>query len=394
MSTLLKISAAACIAFFTTAYVSASVPAALTGSDNPGYSFGFNVAINGDTAVVASTGGIYVFVKPSTGWESTTQTAKLGTSDGASLFSVAISGNTIVAGSYLNGEAFVWVEPAGGWADMTQETAKLTPSDGFSGDFFGYAVAIAGDTVVVGAAQNNSLGGSGGSANPGAAYVFVKPAGGWVGTTETAELSASDGKPGDGLGWSVAVSPNAVVAGAPNANVGGNSNQGAVYVFAKPAGGWINGTQKAKLTNPYIPYVDSLGEGVSISGNTIAATGFGLAFVFVEPAGGWTTTSTPTAQLTESPSHSGFGNAVSICANVIVIAAPGNSPGVNSAADVYDEPAGGWTNMTESSSKHSPVDGGHGNYGWSVGVSGQWIIVGYPELSLIDNPYGMAAYVY
>jgi hypothetical protein len=67
----------------------------------------------------------------------------------------------------------------------------------------------------------------------GAAYVFVKPASGWVSETETAKLIASDSGQ-DSLGMSVAVSGNTVVAGAPGASVSGHTGQGAAYVFVVP----------------------------------------------------------------------------------------------------------------------------------------------------------------
>src|SRR5262249_48370116 len=55
---------------------------------------------------------------------------------------------------------------------------------------------------------------------------------------QQAELSASDGAPKDGLGYSVATSGNTIVAGAPLHQVGANARQGAAYVFTMPASGW------------------------------------------------------------------------------------------------------------------------------------------------------------
>jgi hypothetical protein len=65
----------------------------------------------------------------------------------------------------------------------------------------------------------------------GAAYVFVKPAGGWADATQTAKLTASDGAAGDALGFSVAVSSDTIVAGAVGTAVSGHSFQGAAHVF-------------------------------------------------------------------------------------------------------------------------------------------------------------------
>jgi hypothetical protein len=179
-----------------------------------------------------------VFVKPTGGWADATQTAKLTASDGATDdllgFSVAVSGATIVAGAppatvggnSFQGAAYVFVKPTGGWADATQ-TAKLTASDGAAGDSLGYSVAASGGTIVAGAIGATVSGHSG----QGAAYVFVKPEGGWADATQTAKLTASDGAAGDTLGVSVAVSGNTIVAGALGATVSGHSRQGAAYVF-------------------------------------------------------------------------------------------------------------------------------------------------------------------
>ncbi len=240
--------------------------AKLTASDGAeGDFFGISVAISGDTVVVGAIfgdgvnsdqGSAYVFVKPPGGWAGTlTETAKLTASDGAAYenfgISVAVSGDTVVVGVPLDdiganedqGSAYVFVKPSGGWTDMT-ETAKLTASDGAAYDKFGYAVAISGDTVVVGA-----IFGDGVNSDQGSAYVFVKPPGGWAATlTETAKLTASDGAEGDFFGISVAISGDTVVVGAIFGD-GVNSDQGSAYVFVKPPGGWAGTlTETAKLT--------------------------------------------------------------------------------------------------------------------------------------------------
>lgn len=81
---------------------------------------------------------------------------------------------------------------------MLQENAKLFVSDGENGDHFSHsAVAVSGDTVVVGAHFDDISG----NLHQGSAYVFVQPSGGWAGLlAENAKLTASDGKSGDTLG--------------------------------------------------------------------------------------------------------------------------------------------------------------------------------------------------
>ena len=102
-------------------------------------------------------------------WASGTETAKLTASDDAFNdtlgWSVALSGDgsTVAAGARYaaiggksaQGAAYVFTMSGPGWANMTQ-TAKLAASDGAAGDFFGYSVAISGDTVVVGAYEEES----------------------------------------------------------------------------------------------------------------------------------------------------------------------------------------------------------------------------------------------
>ena len=98
---------------------------------------------------------------------------------------------------------------------------------------------------------------------------------------QVATLTASDGQSGDEMGVSVAISGNTVVAGTPWVSGG----QSAAYVFVRPATGWVNMTQTAKLT----PSDGSSIGSVSISGNTmVAATDYcgAAAYVFVEPPTG------------------------------------------------------------------------------------------------------------
>lgn len=112
--------------------------------------------------------------------------------------------------------------------------SKLLASDRASSDEFRYAVAIDGDTAVVGARSDDNARGT----NAGAVYVFVRNASGW---SQQAKLIASDGVSGDGFGDSVAVGSDIIVAGAP----GDDSNAGAAYVFARSGATW---NQQVKLT--------------------------------------------------------------------------------------------------------------------------------------------------
>src|SRR5947209_8149366 len=84
---------------------------------------------------------------------------------------------------------------------------------------------------------------------------------------QAAELTASDGTFGE-LGDSVAVSGSTIVVGAPLSNAGSGSNtfeQGKVYVYTEPSGGWANATETTQLTSPDTPSDAHFGTSVAIS---------------------------------------------------------------------------------------------------------------------------------
>ena len=311
------------------------------------------------------------------------QLAKLTASDGLSGdsfgFSVAISENVIVVG-IRRAAAYVFVKPASGWQDMTQ-TAKLTDSSGLQ-DSFGYSVAISGNIIVVGAPFANQ--------GQGVAYAFVKPAEGWHDMTQTATLVASDGTPGDHFGESVSVSGDVAIVGAFEATVNGNPYQGAAYVYTQPAMESANAnavtlTETAKLTASDGAEVSFFGGAVSISGNTVAVGaqdgngGTGEAYVFVQPQSGWTNM-TETAELKPSDDGGQLGASIATNGSTVVAGAPsaGSSRRVKGAAYVFVEPASGWTNMTETAQLQASTELGPLGSSVAVDATGQDILAGSP----------------
>jgi hypothetical protein len=368
--------------------------AELTASDAAGnVALGYSVAISGNTVAVGAPyetiganehqGAVYVFTKPASGWSNMTQTAKLTVSDetlsGELGFSVAFSGNTIVAGAPGSNAAYVFVEPAGGWADTQTPNAKFTdPGDEA---VFGVSVAISGNAIAVGVPSSDSQG-----IAQGVVCVYLKPAGGWATTTSyKALLTASDGAYTN-LGYSVSISGNTIVAGDP----GSNTSQGASYVFVKPATGWTSMTQTAKLTaSDGMPY-DDFGDAVAVGGtvivvgapNAVTGTEFGKAYLFVEPSGGWAN-ATQTAALLASDAHSGaqFGWSTAVWGNMVAVGAfAGSTYG-------YRMPATGWTNMPESVELTGTQAAGQGH---ATAIGASTIVAGAFDT---DNGIG-AAYVF
>jgi hypothetical protein len=325
--------------------------AKLTSSDN-GQGFGTSVAISGNTIVVgaantsnfarpASTpGAVYVFVEPSDGWKDMTETAKLTASDGqpgdALGNSVAISGNIIAAGAFFAtdnsgnsfaGRAYVFVKPASGWAGNLTQTAELTASDSQLLNYMGASIGVSGNTVVAGSYGHNNF--------QGVAYVFVAPSSGWTNMTQTAELSASDGKGSADFGFSTAITPGTIVVGAVNA-LGG---KGAAYVFVRPSSGWTTMTQTAELRAPNATSGDSFGQSAAISGNTVVIGApsanvnshqlQGAAYLFIKPATGWANTANAHELVSsDGQTNDAFGLSVGISGSTIVAGAiRGVTPG-------------------------------------------------------------------
>jgi FG-GAP repeat protein len=196
---------------------------------------GISVAVSGNTAVVGaygdddlgtSSGSAYVFVRSGTSWS---QQAKLHAADGAAIdevgISVAIEGDTALVGAVFHedrGAAYVFVRTGTSWAQQ----AELTAADAAQGDNFGNAVALSGNTAVIGAPSDSDLGAASGSA-----YVFTRSGTSW---SQQAKLTAADGASVDLLGISVALSGTTAVVGAIGNDARGNS-AGAAYVFATAA---------------------------------------------------------------------------------------------------------------------------------------------------------------
>ncbi len=307
---------------------------------------------------------------------------------------VAVSGDTLAAiplNRTVNGKpagvVFVFNKPTGGsWADA-KLAAVLSPPASTDGDNLG-SVAIDGDTIVAGASGHAV----GTARSQGAVFVWVKPPGGWANATPTAELTASDGAENESLGQSVGVSGDTIVAGAPTHKVGTNTRVGAAYVFVKPAAGWADGTQSAELISFDGASEDFFGTGVAISGDKIVVGAYrhkfgmidpGAAYVFVRPSTGWSGTLTQDSELTATDGGAGdfFGFAVGISAHTVVVGALFHVVGLGQtgAAYVFTEPAFGWGSAQHDTptAELTASDGAtNDRFGATVAVAGSVVVAG------------------
>ncbi len=291
-----------------------------------GDNFGTSVAVSGETVVVGApsersgtiginsvpdesaggAGAAYVFVRDGTAWsqQAYLKPGAVGTTQEADQFgySVAVSGDTVVVGAWQEdgsatgingapdeaarsaGAAYVFGRSGATWSQQ----AYLKPGavgTTQANDFFGFSVALADDTVVVGAIgeASNTTGINGtadeAASSAGAAYVFVRSGSTWsqqaylkpaaVGTTQAGEL----------FGSSVAVSGNTVVVGAFNEGSSSTgidstpdengSRAGAAYVFVRSGAAWSQQAYRKPAAVGTSQAVDQFGLSVAVSGDTV-----------------------------------------------------------------------------------------------------------------------------
>ncbi len=220
-------------------------------------------------------------------------------------------------------------------ADRTwSESALLTAADGASNDQFGSTLAVSGTNLLIGAPGATV----GGNTAQGAAYVFGNTGGVW---SETQKLTASDGAAGDEFGGALAISGTDALIGAPRAAVGGNTRAGAAYAFAAVGGSW---SETQKLTASDGAAGNLFGSAVALDGTmalvgapavSIAGDAFrGAAYAFSDTGGVWS----ETQKLTASDGATGdqFGSAFALSGTTAFVGAPfADVSGLVSQGKVY-----------------------------------------------------------
>ncbi len=302
-------------------------------------------------------------------------------------------------------------------------------------DHFGNALAISGDTAVIGAPGDNE-----GAFGTGAAYVYVRKPGGW-------EQQARIRKPGvpalqDFFGSSVAIDGNTMVIGAPHASVFDEDlhrNSGAAYVYVRSGTAW-NLQATLVPSNPYL--APRFGTRVVIEGNTIVVGApwdhggtndtngevvdepgepndrilySGAAYVFNRSGTSWTRTGYLKAADTVNnmydfgsygDAENNFGMALAIEGGTIVVGSSGKDRHVKieggiqvsaksysaGAAYVFTNQGGKWKQAAKLMSPDAPVTDRE-LFGSSVALSGGTLVIGAPMASTGVSRSG-AAYVY
>jgi hypothetical protein len=308
--------------------------------------------------------------------------AKLYAPDGAPAnffgYSVALSGDTAIVGvpldslesinpaSVSEGSAYIFTRSGTTW-ELQQ---KLTASDAANRDYFGANVSIDGNTVIVGALFDDV----GANINQGSAYIFTRSGTVW---TQQAKLTAAQGAAGDRFGASVEISGETVV-------VGTKRDQGAAYVFIRSGTSW---TQQQQLTPSNGAAGDEFGSVVTINGETIlvSATGRpvsgadnqGAVYVFTRTGGAWSEQQILT--VADGAAGDRFGSDLAISGNAAIIGANYDDIGANAdqgSAYIFTSSGGVWTQQA----KLLASDGAAGDhFGSSVALGGNTAVVGAPD---------------
>jgi len=363
-------------------------------SDNsPGDNFGATVSISDDYAIVGAnddddngkdTGSAYIFKRDGNTWiEQMKLLASDGTNNDYFGWAVSISGDYAIVGGLNLDSAYIFKRDGETWI----EQSKLLASDGADYDQFGWAVSIFGDYAIVGAHGNDDNGSRSGSA-----YIFKREGESYV---EQTKLLPSDGAEGDCFGFSVSISGQYAIVGAPR-DYQSDSN-GYSYIFKKEGDIWL---EQAKLLPSDGTEWDCFGESVSISrdyaivgarGDDDKGEGSGSAYIFKRDGENWI----EQVKLLDSGSidrvYCYFGASVSILGDYAIVGAWQNDGDGNvknsGAAYIFKREGNTWTEKK----KLLASDGSNGdNFGYSVFISGDHAIVGARN----DYDSGGSAYIY
>lgn len=360
--------------------------------------FGFSVSISGDYAIVGANeknvgsninqGKAYILIRSGTSWS---EQAALTASDGAVNdqfgYTVSISGDYAIIGApgkdlganTNQGKAYIFKRSGTSWS---QEVA-LTASDGAAQDNFGHTVSISGDYAIVGAPYKNV----GNITDQGKTYIFKRSGATW---NEEAAITSSDGVASDQFGYSVSISGDYAIVGAFLKQVGANFNQGKAYIFKRSGTSW---TQEADLVASDGATGDLFGHSVSIS-DDYALVGAhlkdinskmnqGKAYIFKRSGKLWNEEADIVAS--DASDYDNFGFSVSISDDYIIVGASTKDVGNNNIqgkAYIFKRFGNTWTEQAELvGSGASPSD----NFGWSVSISGNHVIVGAPKDDVGSN---------
>ncbi len=290
-------------------------------------------------------------------------------------YSVSVSGNFLMWGQ----EQLIEEKPGKAYIKhcVTFQEWLLTANDGRNCDRFGHSISIDGNWAIIGADGDDTVG-----PEAGAAYMFNFDGINW---SQRQKLVGLDTRRDDGFGCSVYISGNFAIAGAYYANNG----TGAAYIFYYNGTNWV---QQAKITADDASFGDFFGWSVSISGNYAIvgapldrvelASGAGSAYIFYYNGTNWVQQAKIIAG--DPQDYDQFGYSVSINDYYAFVGSYLDDDFGTDSGSTYVFRRNG--TIWEQIQKLTAYDANTGDwFGYSVCVSGDYALVGSP----LDNYKGI-----
>jgi hypothetical protein len=320
------------------------------------------VSPSGKTVVIAHNSTMLLYEKPAVGWSDAANPTTLLTCSDPNVFAIGVyayglatNDGTVIGEAYKNVRdgtntqetqvLLVWQEPADGWGSQQSVSQSFELEATGLAQMDWNSVAVDAHTIAVGARSDSQA--------TGAVYVWNNPPDTHF---SIAELTASDGRTADNLGWTLSLSGDTVTTG--TCPESGFDRQGAIYIFVKPPTGWVTSIQTAELK---YPPDDRIGFGCYVASNsdTVAAgdssynNNEGQVEIFEKPSSGWSDSSTPTAKIKGSSSTGpDFGITVNFGENSagdeMLVASSPDLNGNDAAENIYYKPKQGWGSISNS----------------------------------------------
>ena len=253
--------------------------------------FGISVALDGETALIGadgtgSAGAAYIFVRGETTWRQQQKLIPVDDMDvGRFGDSVALVGEVAHIGaraSYGQGATYVFAFDGGNW---DQQQRLFAGPDGRAGSF-GTSIAIGGSYLLIGAPSTDVDD----IEQSGRVHLFeLRP----IFWTQAISVVADDGAESELFGYTLDLNNNTAIVGAYEANVNGNDQQGAAYIFMRNGSAWM---QQQKLSASDGVPNDRFGISVALDGETALVGAYqaeasgvssGAAYVFMREGASW-----------------------------------------------------------------------------------------------------------
>jgi hypothetical protein len=281
--------------------------------------------------------------------------------------SVAIENDLAVIGmpgaNASTGSVVLFTRTGSTWSQWQSRSAN----DGMPGDLFGSAVALSGDSALIGAYAANAF--------TGAAYATT--------LTDQQRLTASDGEPQDYFGASVAISGDTAMVGAPMAD----ATTGAVYVFARSGTTW---NERQKLT---VAGGRALGQAIAISGDealiSTATVGPEPPYIFVRSGSSWIERHRLIPSEVEDTAW--FGTSVALAGDVALVAATVTNIEILDYVYAFARVGSSWTEVQKFTGSDVV---GRDSFASSIATDGNVAVVGCANGSLSSDAGRGAAYVF